>query len=422
MTASLIAHPWLLLLAGALVIGLAFGAIAAATRYCNMGAVSDWVLTGDLGRMRAWLLSVAVAILAVALLEFFAGLELDQSRVGYRAPVFPWLRYALGGLLFGIGMVLAGGCTTKTLVNIGQGDLKSLWAYTVVGLTAAALLYWPPLRWFIDQSLAWPGLTLESIDVAHQDLGALLHGLANHAIPGAGTLPGWRLVTALLASAGLILWLGRMDGARRLRPSDLIGGVGIGLVIAAGWFWTGSPSGQALMSEARLAFEPPAGTGSQSLSFVAPAAETWRLASNPTVAWLTFGLVAMAGVILGAGGWALTRRRFRWQGFTGRSQFASYTLGGALMGSGGIIAMGCSVGQGLSGTSTLALGSLLAVGGIVLGAFVTLKTMLYRALHPEATRRSLIRAVLADLRLIPRCCHPFHDEEPTGKRPPGCSR
>ena len=417
MTDSLLAHPWLLLLAGALVVGLAFGAIAGATRYCNMGAVSDWVLTGDLGRMRAWLLSIAVAVAGVAILEFAGVFDLDQTRVNYRAAHFPWLRYLLGWLLFGIGMVLAGGCTTKTLVNIGQGDLKSLWAYVVVGVTAALLLYWPEARWFVDQTLAWPGLSLESFGVSHQDLGALA------ARAGGDTgLPGWRLAVGLLAATALVAWLWRMDQARRMRRTDVIGGMGIGLVITAGWLWTGSATGQRLMNEASLAFQPPAGTGTQSLSFVAPAAEAFRLASEPALAWVTFGLIAMGGVILGAASWALLRRRFRWQGFTSWPQFASYTAGGALMGSGGIIAMGCSVGQGLSGTSTLALGSLLALGTIVLGAFLALKTLLYRALYPESRPHLTACALLADLRLIPARCHPFRDEDPSGNRPRGCSR
>ncbi|WP_410473858.1 YeeE/YedE family protein [Guyparkeria sp. TX1] len=410
-------NPWLTLLTGAALIGLAFGAIAAATRYCNMGAVSDWVLTGDPGRMRAWLLSIAVAVAGVALLEAGGVFDLDQTRVNYRAAEFPWLRYLLGGLLFGVGMVLAGGCTTKTLVNIGQGDMKSLWAYAVVGVTAAGLLYWPEARWFVDQTLAWPQLSFEAVSIGHQDLGALLAGVSP-----SGSLEHWRLATALVVAAGLIVWLWRMDHAQRMRRADVIGGLGIGLVITAGWLWTGSPTGQALMSEAALAFDPPKGTGAQSLSFVAPAAEVLRLAESPALGLVTFGIVAMLGVIVGAAAWAVLRGHFRLQGFRAWSQFGTYSIGGLLMGTGGIIAMGCSVGQGLSGSSTLALGSLIALGGIVLGAFVTLKIMLYRALYPESRRRSLTCALLADLHLIPRRCHPFRDEDPSGEPPAGCSR
>ncbi|MDG4867589.1 YeeE/YedE family protein [Guyparkeria sp. 1SP6A2] len=410
-------NPWLVILAGAAGIGLLFGLIAAATRYCNMGAVSDWVLTGDPGRMRAWLLSIAVAIVGVALLEAGGVFDLDQTRVNYRAAEFPWLRYLLGGLLFGVGMVLAGGCTTKTLVNIGMGDMKSLWAYAVVGLTAAVLLYWPEARWFVDQTLAWPHFSFETVSIEHQDIGALIAGV----VP-AGALEHWRLGTALAVATGLVAWLWRLDGGRRMRPADVIGGVGIGLVITAGWLWTGSPAGQHLMSEAALAFDPPRGTGTQSLSFVAPAAEALRLAGDPAMGLVTFGIVAMLGVIVGAGIWAVLRGHFRLEGFHAWPQFASYSAGGLLMGTGGIIAMGCSVGQGLSGTSTLALGSLIAVGGIILGAFVTLKVMLYRALYPESRRRSLACALMADLRLIPRRCHPFRDQTPGGAAPRGCSR
>ncbi|MFP4639853.1 MAG: YeeE/YedE family protein [Guyparkeria sp.] len=417
MTLATVDNPWLLILAGALGIGLLFGLVAAATRYCNMGAVSDWVLTGDMGRMRAWLLSIAVAIAAVGVLEFLGTLDLDQTRVNYRSADFPWLRYLLGGTLFGVGMVLAGGCTTKTLVNIGQGDFKSLWAYLVVGLTALVLLQWPAARMFVDQSLAWPGLSLASLGIDHQDPGTLLAGIAPN-----GSLEHWRLATALLVAAGLVARLWRMDHGQRMRRADLIGGLGIGLVITAGWLWTGSPAGQALMSEAALAFDPPKGSGTQSLSFVAPAAEALRLGANPAFDFVTFGVVAMLGVILGAALWFAARQQFRLQGFGSWSQFGTYSVGGLLMGAGGIIAMGCSVGQGLSGSSTLALGSLIALGGIVLGAFVTLKVMLYRALYPESRRRSLACALMADLRLIPRRCHPFRDEDPTGERPSGCSR
>ncbi|HSH83890.1 MAG TPA: YeeE/YedE thiosulfate transporter family protein [Guyparkeria sp.] len=418
----LLNNPWLTLLVGAGAIGLAFGAIAAATRYCNMGAVSDWVLSGDLGRMRAWLLSIAVAIAAVAVFEFAGLFDLDQTRVNYRAAHFPWLRYLLGGLLFGIGMVLAGGCTTKTLVNIGQGDLKSLWAYLIVGVTAAALLYWPAARWFVDQTLAWPGLSFESLSIEHQDLGSLLAASTQGLLKA--SLGDWRLGTGLLFAAGLAIWLWRLDGGRHMRRTDVIGGLGIGLAIAAGWLWTGSTFGQALMSEASLAFQPPAGSGSQSLSFVAPAAELLRLASDPLSAWptwLTFGIVAMLGVIFGAAFWTILRRQFCWQGFRSWSQFGSYTAGGVLMGSGGIIAMGCSVGQGLSGTSTLALGSLLALVSIVLGAFSTLKIMLYRALYPDSRPQQTACALLADLRLLPARLHPFRNQTPDGERPAGCS-
>ncbi len=409
-------NPWLLILAGALGIGLLFGLVAAATRYCNMGAVSDWVLTGDMGRMRAWLLSIAVAIAAVGAFELLGAIDLDQTRVNYRSADFPWLRYLLGGIMFGIGMVLAGGCTTRTLVNIGQGDLKSLWAYLIVGLTALVLLSWPPSRLFVDQGLAWPGIDLASVGIDQQDPGGILAGIT--AMEAAYLRPA----TAGLVALGLIAWLWRLDRARRMRLPDVVGGIGIGAVIVLGWLWTGSPSGQALMSEAALAFDPPRGTGTQSLSFVGPAAEALRLAASPAFALVTFGVIAMLGVILGAGFWFAARQQFRLQGFYSWSQFGSYTAGGLLMGGGGIIAMGCSVGQGLSGTSTLALGSLLALGSMILGAWLTLKVMLYRALYPQSSWSTSLCAILADLRLAPAARHPYRGHVSSGERPQGCSK
>ncbi|MGM0516036.1 MAG: YeeE/YedE family protein [Pseudomonadota bacterium] len=407
--------PWLLILAGALGIGTCFGLVAAATRYCNMGAVSDWVLTGDKGRLRAWLLSIAVAVAAVGGLEAAGLLDLDHTRVGYRSADFPWLRYLAGGLMFGIGMVLAGGCTTRTLVNIGQGDLKSLWAYAVVGLTAAALLYVPALRMFVDSGLAWPGLNLADAGIDGQDPGTITTALVG------GNAAFWGLTAATLVTIALLITVRRLDGARPMRQADIIGGLGIGLAIAAAWLWTGTPLGQQWTAEATLAFEPPKGGGTQSFSFVAPAAEALRWSTGPSLSLLTFGMVAMLGVVLGAAGWFLARREFRFQGFGSLGQFAAYTAGGLLMGTGGIVAMGCSVGQGLSGSSTLALGSLLALGAIILGAWLALKTMLYRALHPETPRRHCAMAILADLHLLPARCHPYRERDANGEPPRGCS-
>jgi hypothetical protein len=407
--------PWLLILAGALGIGACFGLVAAATRYCNMGAVSDWVLTGDKGRLRAWLLSITVAVAAVGGLEAAGLLDLDHSRVGYRSADFPWLRYLAGGLTFGIGMVLAGGCTTRTLVNIGRGDLRSLWAYATVGLTAAALLYVPALRMFVDTGLAWPGLSLADAGIDGQDPAAIATALLG------GDEALWGLTAATLVAGALLMTLRRLDGARRMRRADVIGGLGIGLAIAAAWLWTGSPWGQQWTAEAMLAFEPPKGGGTQSLSFVAPAAETLRWSTGPSLSLLTFGMVAMLGVIAGASGWFLAQGEFRLQGFASLGQFGAYTAGGVLMGTGGIVAMGCSVGQGLSGSSTLALGSLLALGAIILGAWLALKTMLYRTLYPETPRRCCAMAILTDLHLLPACRHPYREEAANGEPPPGCS-
>jgi len=406
---------WILVLAAALGIGLVFGLFAAATRYCNMGAVADWVNVGDTGRMRAWILSIAVVIAGVALLEFAGWLDLDQTRANYRMADFPVIRYLLGGLLFGIGMSLAGGCTTRTLVNIGSGNLRAIYVYLLVGLTAAALLYQPTLRGWLDQAMLWPGWRVTALGAEQQDLGALLHA-ANQETP---------LELLRLLAAGLFLaalgWLWHRLSHNRLRRRDLIGGLAIGATVLAGWLLTGSPLGQHWMNEAALAFDPPSGLGTQSLTFVGPAAETLRLTqSSPALSALTFGILAMSGVILGAFSWYAFKRQLRWQGFASGQEFVRHTIGAVLMGLGGAFAMGCSIGQGVTGVSTLALGSLLVLISMILGSFITLKLMFYRIVFPEAGLCLQMKAVLTDLHLRPTDRHPLREDIPPEKRPGPC--
>lgn len=408
----LLQHPWLSLLSGAFIIGLGFGFIAAATRYCNMGAVSDWVNIGDLGRMRAWFLSLMVIIAALSLLESAGSINLDQTRVDYRDPHFYWLRYTLGGILFGIGMVLAGGCTTKTLVNIGSGSIKSVLVFIIAGITAALLLGLPELRLAIDNHLNRFYIEGQS----HQDLGALIHRWTSHP----ADVSDIRLTIGL--GAALLLGLGAWRLQRgSLRRTDLWGGLGIGVVIFAGWYLTGSTFGQQLMNEAGYDFDPPAGLGTQSLTFIAPAAESLTWWQKP---WglnaLTFGIAAVVGVIAGATTWYASKRQWRLVGFNSWPDLLRHATGGVLMGAGGVIAMGCTVGQGLTGAGTLALGSFTAALSMIVSAWVTLKIMLYRILYPDTGVKTLCQALLADLRIISRKKHPLRDHTPCGVRPGRC--
>lgn len=408
---------WATLLAAALVVGAGFGLVAAATRYCHMGAVADWVYMGDKGRLRAWMLSLAVLLLGVTLVEFAGWIDLDETRAGYRMAELPWLRYALGGLLFGIGMCLAGGCPTKTLVNIGQGNLRSLYAYALIGVVALILLKWPPARAFLDGPLSGIRLDLSALGSAHQDLGALLES----ALPKTSALGDIRLLVGLLAGTALLAWAAHGERTA-LRRADLIGGVLIGVAVLAAWLVSGSPWGQTLMTEASYAFDPPKGIGTQALSFITPASESLDWLSSPgSLHLVSFGMAAMLGVIAGAAAWFVARGEWRLGFFSSWREFGRYTLGGTLMGIGGIIAMGCSVGQGLSGASTLAVGSLIATVGIILGALITLKLWFYRVVH-EAEWRDGWKAVAADFRLLPRATHPFDGENGHGDKSSPCRR
>ena len=349
----------------ALALGLAFGAIAQRTHFCTMGAVADVVNIGDWSRMRMWALAIGVAMLGF---NAMVGLGwVKAANTVYAAPALLWLSQAVGGLMFGFGMVLASGCGSKTLVRIGGGNLKSVMVFGVLGLSAWATMkgITAVLRTTtVDQvSLVLPG---------GQDLPTLAAGL--------GGTPGQRaLVIGGLLGAALVAWaLARREG----RSGEvLLGGLGLGALVAALW-WVSGVLGHVAehpqtLDEAFLA------TNSQrmeSFSFVAPLAyvlDGLVLFSDASKR-LTQGMVLVVGVVLGSAVVALASRSFRWEGFRGVEDTANHLVGGALMGVGGITAMGCTIGQGLSGLSTLSLGSFIASAAIVAGAVAALRWQVWR--------------------------------------------
>src|SRR5687768_3359121 len=159
-------------------IALVMGALGQKTRFCTMGAVSDWVNMGDTGRMRAWVFAMAIALSGVVALEATGAIELSgETFPPYRTANFAWLRYLTGGVLFGIGMTLASGCGNRTLVRIGGGNVKSL-TVLLVAAVCAYLLMWTPL--FEYAFLPWIRAT--SIDLAQygmptQEVGSIVAGM-----------------------------------------------------------------------------------------------------------------------------------------------------------------------------------------------------------------------------------------------------
>ena len=349
----------------ALALGLAFGAIAQRTHFCTMGAVADVVNIGDWSRMRMWALAVGVAMLGFNAMVGLGWVKAANSV--YAAPTLLWLSHALGGLMFGFGMVLASGCGSKTLVRIGGGNLKAVVVFGVLGLSAWATLkgITAVLRTStVDRvSLALPG---------GQDLPTLAAGL--------GGPPGLRalLIGAALGLA-LVAWaLARREG----RSADvLLGGLGIGALVAGLW-WVSGVLGHVAehpqtLEEAFLA------TNSQrmeSFSFVAPLAYVLDglLLYSDASKRLTQGMVLVAGVVLGSAATALVNRSFRWEGFRGVEDTANHLVGAVLMGVGGITAVGCTIGQGVSGLSTLSIGSFIASAAIVAGAVAALRWQVWR--------------------------------------------
>ena len=355
---------------GGFVLAFIFGAVANRTNFCTMGAVSDVVNMGSWGRMRMWLLAIAVAILGTHALQL-TGL-IDLTRSIYVQPNVRWVSYLLGGLLFGVGMTLGSGCGSKTLVRLGGGSLKSLVVFTFLGIAAYMTLkglfgIWRT-RW-IDPIAT--DLTVSNIP--RQDLPTLIAAWTG------ASLPGVELGVALVV-AGALLFFVFKDRDFRTSFDHVLGGTVVGLVIVGGWYVTGHLGyGENPETLENTFF----GTNSrtiESLSFTSPVAYTLELLllwSDRSLG-LTFGIGATLGIIAGSFSYAVASKTFRWEGLAGAEDTANHVIGGLLMGFGGVLALGCTIGQGLTGFSTLALGSILAFLAIVAGSALTMRYQYWR--------------------------------------------
>jgi hypothetical protein len=332
-----------------------------------MGAVSDWVNMGDTGRMRMWLLAIAVAILGASGLQLAGLVELSKSI--YPTANLTWLSHLVGGLLFGVGMTLGSGCGSKTLIRVGTGNLKSLIVYVFLGIAAYMTLR-GLLGAFRVGVLDRAAITLP-VGQDLPSLFALWFGLSKSA---------WTAILGLAAGGGLLAFV---YAKREFRSSFdyTLGGVVTGLVVVGGWFVSGVlghvEEHPETLQEAFVATN----TGRmESFSFVAPLAYTleYLMLWTDKSKIITYGIASAAGVIAGSAAYALATRTFRWEGFRNAEDTANHIVGGLLMGFGGITALGCTIGQGITGFSTLALGSILTFLAIVAGSAATMKYQYWR--------------------------------------------
>ncbi len=321
-----------------LLLGLPTGALLQRTHYCFMGAVSDWTLFGGLRRLRAWMLAAGIGVLGTHALFLLA--DLPRGEVPYLAGSVFWLGPLVGGLAFGFGMVLAGGCPSRDLVRAASGSLRALLAVLLValfaGATTAGVL--APLHGWLRAVGTLP----PTVPASLPELAAAL-GLprAELSVPLAA---GLALVAAALA-----------DPALRRPGPELAAGLGLGLLVVAGYAVSGL-----------LLYDPFEPRPVVSLAYVGPSARAlWWLVLEGGLP--SFGAALVGGTALGALLSAALRGELRYEGFVDRSDALRHATGGVLMGVGGTLAMGCTVGQGLSGLSTLSLASLIAVAAIVLG-------------------------------------------------------
>jgi hypothetical protein len=344
---------------GAFVLAFIFGAVGNKTDFCTMGAVSDWVNMGDTNRMRMWLLAIAVALLGASALQLAGVVDLSKSI--YPGSNFTWLSYIVGGFLFGVGMTLGSGCGSKTLIRIGGGNLKSLIVFVFLGIAA-----YMTLRGLFG---AFRVGVLEPVSVtlsSGQDLPSLL-----------GVHRG---MLAALIGGGLVVYA---YSSRDFRANFdyTLGGVVTGLVVVGGWYVSGVvgyvEEHPETLQEAFIATN----TGRmESFSFVSPMAYTleYLMLWTDKSKIITYGIASGLGVIAGSAAYALATRKFRWEGFRDAEDTANHVIGGTLMGFGGITALGCTIGQGITGISTLALGSFITFGAILAGSALTMKVQYWR--------------------------------------------
>ena len=367
-------------------IALILGAVVNKTNFCTMGAVSDWVNMGDTGRLRAWVLAIAVGVLGVMGMEAAGLIKLTSTFPPYRQNNLVWLENVFGGVMFGIGMTLASGCGNKTLIRIGGGNLKSILVLLVIALIAYFMINpFPGSDKTLYSILFYPWTNPTTVVLStNQDLGALFFG--ENAATG-------RMVMGSLIGVLLLGWVFKSADFRS-SFDNILGGLVVGLVVLAAWYVTSNvmvnADGEVMSLQAYVQnwdFYSPAGAvrpadaaplAAQSFTFINPMGQTLGyVASGFKGTLLTFGVMALAGVMAGSLLWSLISRSFRIEWFASSSDFVNHLVGAILMGFGGVLGMGCTIGQGITGFSTLALGSILTFVAIVLGSAATMKVQYY---------------------------------------------
>lgn len=330
---------------GGLAVGILFGIAARVSSLCLLSGLRGWWMSGDGRPIRTFALAIAVALIGSQALQAAGLVDLSQSI--YVRDAFSLPLVFGGGLLFGIGMVMANGCGGRALVLLGGGNLRSAIVLVCIGIGGYVALtgLLGPLR-------VWAG-----------QIGVLDAGAAT--IPGllekAGLGAPVALALAVIALAGALAVFALSHAPFRNNLALLLGGAAVGGAIVAGWYVTGALGADD--------FEP---VPVASATFIAPVGDTILYAMLSTGKKISFGVTLVVGVVLGSFALAAAQGALKLQGFASPAAMLRYMAGGVLMGIGGAFATGCSIGQGMTGLSTLALMSIVAAAGIVAGTALAL--------------------------------------------------
>ncbi len=378
------------------ILGFILGFVVTKTNFCTMGAVSDWVNIGDLSRFKAWMFAAAIAVLGVTILDFLSFFDINDSRIPYRNSLLAWPRYVIGGLMFGVGMTYASGCGNKVLIRVGGGNLKSL----VVLIIAGAMAYIMTRTDFYGVVFhSWMNpisLDLAQIGILDQSLPSIISSLFS-------VTNGvyFNLMVGLIVSIVMIILIFK-SGKFIQNFDNVFSGITVGLIIVLAWLLTGGSTGEEWIEANDFLDNPAPGVGVQSFTFINPMGETLIYAGNAADSfYLTFGVAALLSVILGSFVYSISSKNFRIEWFLSKQDFIRHIVGAILIGIGGVLALGCTIGQGVTGISTLALGSFITLIFIILGAAITMKIEFYNAVYEDCSFFDSLRSSLADLNLIP---------------------
>ena len=348
-----------------LLIGGLLGAVVQRSKFCIAAACHNVVTTRDLTQTRAYAMALFVAIPLTQLL-YRAGI-VDISRSIYISSSFTWLSYIAGGFIFGVGIVYAGGCASRILVRAGEGNLGGLVSVLAFIFSSGATL------WGITAMVRVDYLDKLTLNMKSQYLPNIF-----------SNVPLWVIV--LIIEAVLLIFMLRSPKDSEWRSLKWpLAGASIGLIIALAW-WINGLAFKAVPNVDSFSFsglDDPTllqAWGPKSLTFALADAQTFRYIILWTGETINFAVATVFGVIAGSLISALISGTFNWVA-PPLQQFKYNLIGGLLMGFGAVLAMGCNIGQGLSGISTLSIGSFLTMSFIFAGAIAGAKFMTWRIMR-----------------------------------------
>lgn len=321
------------------ILGIAFGVIAQKQQFCFSGSIKDYILTKSTRRGASVIMAMIVAIVATTLMSNH--FEVDLTETNYYKSNINYVAIIIGGLMFGAGMMIADGCSNRSLIKFGQGDSKALITLIFIGIFA-----YGTTKGFLNGALS-PFVNNPTLIEWSSYIGSFQMNIF--------------VVLAILVAILLVL----TKSIKRV--FTLVDGFLIGLLIAVAWYITG-----VIGSESMERIINPAG-----ITFVYPTAQSLELFMFYQVSELSFAISVITGALIGAFSMSKVNKRYSFGCTSGQNidRVKFNMIGGALMGVGGILSIGCTVGQGLTGLSTLAFASAVAIFSIFVGGLITAKIL-----------------------------------------------